>query len=49
MALTIVLAVGATTLIAFTIKAVNGLRPTREVELQGLDINEHGEEGYLLD
>lgn len=49
MGLTIVLAVVATTVIAFVIKAVIGLRPTREVELQGLDINEHGEEGYLLD
>ena len=25
-----------------------GLRPTRDVESQGLDINEHGEEGYIL-
>jgi Amt family ammonium transporter len=49
MALTIVLAVVGTTVIAFIIKAVMGLRPAREVELQGLDINEHGEEGYLLD
>jgi len=24
-----------------------GLRPTEEVEVQGLDINEHGEEGYV--
>jgi len=47
--LTILLAVVATTVIAFTIKALIGLRPTREVELQGLDINEHGEEGYFLD
>ncbi|MEI8340304.1 MAG: hypothetical protein WCH43_02070, partial [Verrucomicrobiota bacterium] len=38
-----------TTVIAYAIKAVIGLRPTQEVEMQGLDINEHGEEGYLLD
>jgi len=49
MALTIVLAVVGTAVIAFVVKAVIGLRPTREVEIQGLDITEHGEEGYLLD
>ena len=49
MGLTIVLAVVGTTVIAYAIKAVIGLRPTQEVEMQGLDINEHGEEGYLLD
>lgn len=49
MAITILLAIVGTAVIAFVIKAVIGLRPTREVELQGLDINEHGEEGYILD
>ncbi len=30
------------------VKAVlGGLRPVAEVERQGLDINEHGEEGYI--
>ena len=45
-ALTIVWSVVATAIIAYIVKAVIGLRPTPEVERQGLDINEHGEEGY---
>jgi len=49
MALTLVLAVVATIVIAYAVKAVVGLRPTADVERQGLDINEHGEEGYLLE
>lgn len=48
-ALTIVLAVVATTIIAFLIKFTIGLRPSQEVESEGLDTSEHGEEGYLLD
>jgi Amt family ammonium transporter len=47
MAITLVLAIVATVVIAFLVKAVVGLRPTEEVERQGLDINEHGEEGYV--
>jgi Amt family ammonium transporter len=47
MAITLVLAIVATVVIAFIVKAVVGLRPTEEVERQGLDINEHGEEGYV--
>ncbi|MBC8003570.1 MAG: ammonium transporter, partial [Opitutaceae bacterium] len=46
MALTIVLAVVGTAVIAYVVKAVIGLRPTEEVERQGLDLAEHGEEGY---
>jgi Amt family ammonium transporter len=45
---TIALSVVATVIIAYIVKAVVGLRPTTEVESQGLDINEHGEEGYIL-
>ena len=45
---TLVLAVVATTVIGFAIKATLGLRPTTEVERQGLDVTEHGEEGYVL-
>jgi Amt family ammonium transporter len=37
----------ATAVIALILKAVMVLRPTEEVERQGLDINEHGEEGYV--
>ncbi len=47
-AITIVLSVVATTVIALIIKFTIGLRATPEVESQGLDVNEHGEEGYLL-
>ncbi|MEO7598906.1 MAG: ammonium transporter, partial [Opitutus sp.] len=45
--LTIVWSVVATAIIAYITKAVVGLRPSDEVERQGLDINEHGEEGYV--
>ncbi len=45
-ALTLVLAIVATTILAFVIKATIGLRPSEEVEDAGLDISEHGEEGY---
>jgi ammonium transporter, Amt family len=46
--ITLVLAIAGTTLLAFAIKAVMGLRPTPEEETQGLDITDHGEEGYIL-
>jgi Amt family ammonium transporter len=29
------------------VKALIGLRPTAEAESQGLDITDHGEEGYI--
>jgi len=44
--LTLALAVVGTVVIAFVVKAVIGLRPTEEVETVGLDLAEHGEEGY---
>jgi len=44
---TLVLSVLATVILAYIVKAVIGLRPTPEVERMGLDINEHGEEGYV--
>ena len=47
-AVTILLSVIATAVIAFVVKLVVGLRPTPEVETAGLDISEHGEEGYIL-
>jgi Amt family ammonium transporter len=46
MVLTIVLSTVATVIIAFVVRAVVGLRPTEEVEVAGLDLAEHGEEGY---
>ncbi len=45
--ITIVWSVVATAFIAYALKAVMGLRASPEVERQGLDINEHGEEGYV--
>ena len=45
-ALTIVWSVVATVVIAYIVKAVIGLRPTAEVEEAGLDLAEHGEQGY---
>ena len=45
--ITLVLAIVGTVIIAYIVKAVVGLRPTADVESQGLDINEHGEEGYI--
>ena len=44
--LTLVLAIVGTTVIAFVVKAIVGLRPTEEVEVAGLDLADHGEEGY---
>jgi Amt family ammonium transporter len=46
--ITLVMSIVATVIIAFIVKAVVGLRPTADVEVQGLDINEHGEEGYII-
>jgi Amt family ammonium transporter len=45
-ALTIILSVVATAIIAYVVKAVIGLRPDEETESLGLDLAEHGEEGY---
>jgi Amt family ammonium transporter len=44
--LTIVLSVVGTAVIALVVKAVLGLRPEEEAETIGLDLVEHGEEGY---
>jgi Amt family ammonium transporter len=45
--ITIALAVVGTAIIGSVVKAVIGLRTAPEIERQGLDINEHGEEGYI--
>jgi len=45
-ALTLVLAIVGTVIIAYIVKAVTGLRVSAEVEMAGLDLAEHGEEGY---
>jgi len=47
-AITILLAVVATAIIGALVKTFIGLRIAPEIERQGLDINEHGEEGYMV-
>ncbi|MHA3771401.1 ammonium transporter [Verrucomicrobiota bacterium sgz303538] len=47
-AVTLVISIVGTIIIAYVIKAIIGLRPTPEVETVGLDLSEHGEEGYIL-
>ena len=44
--LTLVMAIVGTVVIAYVVKALVGLRPTADVETAGLDLAEHGEEGY---
>lgn len=44
---TLLLALGGTAIIGLIVRALIGLRVTPEVERQGLDINVHGEEGYI--
>ncbi|MDB6167039.1 MAG: amtB 2 [Lacunisphaera sp.] len=46
---TLVLAVVATVVIAYIVKAVIGLRPNTEDEQTGLDLTDHGEEGYIYE
>ena len=46
--ITLVVSVVATAIIAYVIKGMIGLRPSPEVEIAGLDVSEHGEEGYVL-
>lgn len=46
--LTLILSIVATAIIAFAVKAIIGLRPTPEDETNGLDLTDHGEEGYIL-
>ena len=43
---TLVLAIVGTVIIAYIVKAAVGLRVSQEVEAAGLDLAEHGEEGY---
>ena len=45
--ITLVLSLVATLVIAYVVKAIVGLRLSPEAESQGLDINDHGEEGYI--
>jgi Amt family ammonium transporter len=45
---TIALSVIGTSIIGFALKFTIGLRPTPEQEEAGLDVSDHGEEGYIL-
>ncbi|HEY1847794.1 MAG TPA: ammonium transporter [Opitutaceae bacterium] len=45
---TVVMAVVASAVIGFALKATIGVRPGTDIERQGLDVTEHGEEGYIL-
>src|SRR4051812_3930335 len=47
--LTLVLAIVGTVVIAYLVKFTIGLRPTPEGEQEGLDLTDHGEEGYILE
>ena len=47
-AFTIILSAVGTAIIAYVLKAIMGLRPTPEQEEAGLDLSDHGEEGYIL-
>jgi Amt family ammonium transporter len=45
---TLLLVLPASLLIAVVVRLLVGLRPGGEIESQGLDIHDHGEEGYTL-
>jgi Amt family ammonium transporter len=45
---TVLLSVIGTAIIGFVLKFTIGLRPTAEQEEAGLDLSDHGEEGYIL-
>lgn len=47
MGITLVLAIVGTIIVALIVKLTIGLRPSPEDEFQGLDIADHGEEGYI--
>jgi len=49
MAVTLVLSLVGTGLIASILQVTVGLRTAPEVEHQGLDVSEHGEQGYFLE
>ncbi len=48
-AITLALSIVATVIIAYVVKAILGLRPDAEAEQQGLDLSDHGEEGYIYE
>ncbi len=46
---TLAFAIVATTIIGYIVKVTLGLRPTPDEESEGLDLSDHGEEGYILE
>ncbi len=44
---TIVVAVVGSAIIGAIVRGIIGLRIAPDIERQGLDINQHGEEGYI--
>jgi Amt family ammonium transporter len=46
--ITLLLVVPGTSIAALAVRATIGLRPGEEIETQGLDVNDHGEEGYTV-
>ncbi len=48
MGLTLVVATAGTTVVAYAVRAMMPVRITPEEEHSGLDLSEHGEEGYIL-
>ena len=44
--ITLTMAIVGTVIIAYIVKAIVGLRVSSEIEISGLDLAEHGEEGY---
>jgi Amt family ammonium transporter len=47
-AFTIIISMVGTAIIGYALKFTLGLRPTPEQEEAGLDVSDHGEEGYIL-
>ena len=46
---TLALTTLGTAAVATIVQVVVGLRPTIEAETEGLDLTDHGEEGYIFD
>lgn len=49
MAVTVILAIVGSMVAALLVKGLIGLRPSTEDEILGLDLTDHGEEGYILE
>ena len=49
LAWTALIAVIGAAIIAYIVKGILGLRASAEAEQQGLDITDHGEEGYIYE